>query len=137
MDPLSMTASISAILQLAGTVLNYLNDVKDASKDRARIATEASNVYSLLTTLRYRVEEARSGDPWFIAVRTLGVGNGPLDHFKVGLEQLAAKLGPANGLRKVGKMLTWKFDKTEIDGILFRIERMKTLIGLALTNDLL
>ncbi|KAI9878016.1 MAG: hypothetical protein M1830_002174, partial [Pleopsidium flavum] len=107
-----------------------------ASRDRAKLATEACSVYSLLTTLRYRVEEARSGDPWFIAVRTLGVENGPLEQFKVALEQLASKLGHANGLRKIGKMLTWKFDKTEIDGILSRIERLKTLVGLALANDL-
>ena len=35
MDPLSVTASIIAILQLTSKVIEYLNDVKDAPKDRA------------------------------------------------------------------------------------------------------
>lgn len=33
MDPLSVTASIIAVLQLSAKVLGYLNDVKDASED--------------------------------------------------------------------------------------------------------
>ncbi len=33
-DLLNISASISAILQLSGTVIKYLNDVKDASEDR-------------------------------------------------------------------------------------------------------
>ena len=34
-DPLSVTASIITILQLTSGVIEYLNDVKDAPKDRA------------------------------------------------------------------------------------------------------
>ena len=57
MEPLSATASIIAILQLSAKVLGYLNDVKDASKDRAKCAIETANLNSLLTTLRSRLEE--------------------------------------------------------------------------------
>jgi hypothetical protein len=39
MDPLSVTASIIAVLQLSAKVLAYLNDVKDASRSRSRIFT--------------------------------------------------------------------------------------------------
>ena len=39
-DPLSTIASLVAILQLAGTVVTYLNDVKEASNDRNRILLE-------------------------------------------------------------------------------------------------
>ncbi|KFY05234.1 hypothetical protein O988_00146, partial [Pseudogymnoascus sp. VKM F-3808] len=35
MDPLSVTASIIAIVQLTGVIIGYLNDVKDASTDRS------------------------------------------------------------------------------------------------------
>lgn len=80
MDPLSVTASIIAVLQLTSTVINYLNDAKDASKDQARCATKASNVYYLLTNLKYRLEEAKSENAsWHAAVRSLAVANGPLD----------------------------------------------------------
>jgi hypothetical protein len=78
MDPLSATASIIAVLQLSAKVLAYLNDVKDASKDHAQCAIEASNLHSLLLNLRFRLEEGGS-EPWYNAVRALSVENGPLD----------------------------------------------------------
>jgi hypothetical protein len=52
MDSLSVTASIIAILQLLVKVLEYLNHVKDDSKDRAQYEIETSNLYSLLINLR-------------------------------------------------------------------------------------
>ena len=82
MDPLSVTASIIAVLQLSTEVLRYLNDVKDASKDRAQCAIEASNLYNLLVKLRFRLEEGDAGQPWYTTVRTLTVENGPLDQYR-------------------------------------------------------
>jgi hypothetical protein len=60
MDPLSVTASIIAILQLTGTVIGYLNEVKDAPKECQRCMIEASNNQSLLMNLRYRLEQGRN-----------------------------------------------------------------------------
>ena len=138
MDPLSLTASIIAVLKLTGTVLSYLTDVKDSSPERANLAIEASIVYSLLTTLRYRVEKAKSGDPWYTAIRNLGAENGALDQYHIALEQLASKVGPGHHETKsFTKPLRWKFDKIELSRILSKIERLKTLISLALENDLL
>ena len=135
MDPLSITASIIALLQLTGTVISYLNDIRDASEDQARCAIEASNAFSLLTNLRFRVEGANPEDPWFKAVRALTVENGPLDQFKAALEQLASKVAPISGLRKVGEIFVWKFNKSEVTGILSRIERLKLLTQIALEMD--
>lgn len=137
MDPLSFTASIAAVLQLTGTVLSYLNDVNNASKDRAKIAIEASIVYSLFTALKYRLEEADPTDPWYRGVRSLGVDDGPLDQFKTALELLASKLAPGNNFKKFGRTLMWTFTKQEVADILSKIERLKTLVNLALANDLL
>ena len=136
MDPLSLTASITAILQLTGTVVSYLNDIKEASKERAQIAIEASMVYSLLTSLRYRVEEANADDAWYTAIRTLGEENGALDQYQSALKLLASKLDTRNRTKLV-RTLMWKFDKVEINGILSKFERLKSLISVALTNDLL
>ncbi|MCJ1282267.1 hypothetical protein MMC26_001590 [Xylographa opegraphella] len=136
MDPLSLTTSIVAVLQLTATVVSYLNDVKGASKERAQVAVEASMVYSLLTSLKYRVEDAHPTEAWYIAIRTLGEKNGALDQYQAALKLLAAKLDTRNGT-KVGRALLWKFDKVEIAGILSKIERIKSLINVALTNDLL
>jgi hypothetical protein len=135
MDPLSATASIIAILQLSGKVLSYLNDVKDASKDRARCAIEASNLHSLLVNLRFRLEEGGASQPWYTAVRALALENGPLDQFKQALVTLQTKMTDGGRLKKAGEALRWKFKKEEIDGVLVRIERLKTLVEIALQMD--
>ena len=56
MDPLSMTASIIAVLRPTSTLAAYLNDVRNASAEQKTITIEASNLYGLLTSLRFRVE---------------------------------------------------------------------------------
>ncbi|RYO78730.1 hypothetical protein DL762_008550 [Monosporascus cannonballus] len=114
MDPLSVTASIVAILQLTSKVIEYLNDVKDASKDRARCAIEASNLYSLLVTLRFRLEEGNSNEPWYASVRALGVENGPLDQYRHALEELQPKTTSGSRIKKMANTLTWKFSKNEV-----------------------
>lgn len=135
MDPLSATASIIAILQLSNKVVGYLNDVKDASKDRARCAIEASSLHNLLLSLRFRLEEGSGDTPWYTAVRALAVQNGPLDQFKQALELLQNKLTDGGILKKAGGALVWRFKKEEIDRILDRIVRLKTLVGIALQMD--
>jgi hypothetical protein len=137
MDPLSISASICALLQTAGVVTSYLNSMKGAPRERARLTTEVYNLCSLLTRLRDRVDEAEAEDPWFNVVRKLGVKNGPLNDFEVTLERLKWKLEPVGGLKKVGKILGWKFDKVEINEMLAKIERLKSLIAFALADDLL
>jgi hypothetical protein len=140
MDPLSITASIIALLQLTSTVIGYLNDVKDASTDRARCALEASNLYNLLVTLRFRLEEGRSNEPWYAAVLALGVESGPLDQYKHALEQLQTKITSGRGINKrginkMGNTLLWKFIKEEVTSIMSRMERLKTLVQIALEMD--
>ena len=105
MDPISTTASIIAILQLSSKVLGYLIDVEDASKERANCAVEAANLHSLLTALRFRLEEGDSNTPCYTAVRVLATENGPLDQFKQALEQLQKKITGGGKIRKAGKAL--------------------------------
>lgn len=138
MDPLSITASITALLQLIGTIIGYLDSVRDAFEDQMtrKFAMELYALNSLLTVLRNRVKTP-SDDPWFTTIRALGVENGPLDQFKSSLEGLASKLEPAKGAKMIRKILTWHFDKAKVLAILSVIERIKTLVSLALENDLL
>ena len=114
MDPLSITASIIAVLQLTSKVIQYLDDVEDAPKDRARLVTEASNLYSLLMNLKYRLEEGRSNEPWYNAIRSLAVQKGPLDQYKDLLEALQRNTLVTSGLGKIGHAFVWKFNKPEV-----------------------
>ncbi|PVH90781.1 hypothetical protein DM02DRAFT_411112 [Periconia macrospinosa] len=135
MDPLSVTASIIAVLQLSAKVLGYLNDVKGASKDRTQCALEMLSLCSLLYKLRDHVETGDVSQPWYTAARDLGVENGPLDQFKQALEALQAKMTYRGRLKKAGEALVWKFKKEEVASILDRIERLKTVVEIALQMD--
>jgi hypothetical protein len=135
MDPLSVTASIIAILQLSGKVVGYLTDVKDASRERATCAIEVSNLTSLLLNLRFNLEEGNANTPWHTAVQALAFKNGPLEQFKQALETLQTKMTDGGRLKKAGDILMWKFKKEEVDSILGRIGRLKSLVQIALQRD--
>lgn len=135
MDPLSITAGIIAIIQLTSKVIEYLNDVKGASKHRAQCAIEASNLYNLLVNLRYRLEEGSADIPWYTAVRALTVPNGPLDQYQQALEQIQTRLVAKSKTSSMSKTLLWTFGKEEIVSILSRMERLKTLVQIALQMD--
>lgn len=135
-DPLSIAASIGSILQLTTEVLKYLDDVRNAPKERDQCAIEASNLYSLLTQLRYRLKDSSSGEPWHTAALELNARNGPLDQYKHALQELQRKIQHREGVvGSVAFALTWKFNRREVSDILTRMERLKTHVQIALEMD--
>jgi Cdc6-like AAA superfamily ATPase len=140
MDPISITSSVIAVIELTGAVLGYISETKDASADHARLAEEVTSILGLLTTLKFRVQAAKKDGQlykeWFSTIRSLNIEKGPLDQFQQALLRLASKLEPKEGIRKAAETLRWKFKKPQIYEILDAIERLKSLINLALTNYL-
>lgn len=134
-DPLSITASIIAVLQLTGVVVKYLNDINDGSKDRHSILVEISSINGLLFSLKDLACRAESGETWLATVRLLNVSGGPLERFESSLKQLKEKLAPGAGLSGVARALSWPFQRGEIKGILATVGRLKQLFILALQND--
>jgi hypothetical protein len=135
MDPLSITASVIAIIQLTGTVVSYLNDVKDAPKDCKDIKVEAANLYSLLIQLQCRLEQDDLNLPWYATMQSLAVFGGPLDQYLEALKQLESKVVVNGGARKVRGALLWTFSKKAVAKILNRMERLKSLLAVALEMD--
>ena len=137
-DPLSLSVSIIAVLQLTSTVVQYLCDVKGAVDERQRVLHEVSSISGMFYILK-DLGERGSHDPvnedWSAIVRSLQVPNGPLDQFKLALERLASKLEPTSGLTRMTKTLTWPFEKKEIMSILGVMERQKSLFSLAMQKD--
>ena len=134
MDPLSFTASLIAVIEISGKVVLYLDNVKNASKERAICAMEISNLYSLLVSLKYHLEDSANRE-WNAAVRSLAIENGPLDQFKQGLEMLQSSLTDGGRLKRIQDAFLWKFKKEEVNDLLGRIERLKTLVEIALQKD--
>ena len=136
MDPVGFAASIIQIIDAVTTIIKYVNDVKDASKERSALAMELTSLLSLLMSLRCRAEGASNEESWFRGVRSLGAPNGPLDQFQNFVEKLATKFKPfTSGIRKIGRNLRWPLDKKDMISSLEAIERMKSLIVIALQND--
>ena len=63
MDPISavgLAASVVQLIDVTAKAVRYFNEVKDAPKERAKLAREATGLLSLLTDLRYRIEDVDS-----------------------------------------------------------------------------
>lgn len=85
MEPLSAVASVLSILKLVGTVTCYLNNVKDAPKERTRLLVEISTISGLLTTLRDLAVKSEQKGTALASVKALDVPLGPLAQFKSAL----------------------------------------------------
>jgi hypothetical protein len=134
MDPLSITASIIAVLQATKEVISFLKETKDAAKDLVKAYDEAKSLVILLYELKDLVAGQDSHDQWLRTTSGLAVRGGPLDQYKKALEILLPKI-TGHGLRKVGQVLAWKFSKEEVVALLSQIERIKSLVQIALEMD--
>ncbi|KAL8809823.1 MAG: hypothetical protein Q9200_003089 [Gallowayella weberi] len=135
MEPLSASASIVALLQLSGTVISYLSDIKGGPKEIQRIRSEICSMPWILSILQTQADEGQQGNPWSSTLRVLNEPNGPLQQLHTVLKLLERKLAPASGMKRTGKMMKWPFEKGEIHSILNTVERQKSLINLARQND--
>jgi hypothetical protein len=134
MDPLSVTASIIAILQLTTKINQYLSDAKDAPTDRRQFTAETSNLSSLLVALLSQVDES-SNEPWHTQVRGLSGKDGLVYQYRVSLEQLKEKISDGHGIKKIMRTFLWKHIRDDAERILLRIERLKSLVQIALEMD--
>jgi len=139
-DPISLTASIVTVVQLARSVLGYIRGVKDASRDCKQLVVEISCIRGILDTLKMTVEEEEAcGKAWSATIWLLNDPGGPLQQLKQALEELACQLQAAvattTGFKKVVKTLRWPLNESEIRKLLATIERLKSLLALALHDD--
>jgi hypothetical protein len=134
MDPLSITSGIIAILQLSKKFISYLRETEGAHKELGRVYEEAKNLVILLHELKDVVAGQDTYEPWLRTTSGLAARNGPLDQYKKSLEILVPKI-TGRGLRKVGQVFAWNFNKEEIMALLSQIERIKSLVQVALELD--
>jgi len=135
-DPLSISASIIALLQASGTILQYIKSVKDANKDIKTFQVEMINIRGLLFSLQDLLSDLKPGETSLLPVfESLGGENGALKQFKTTLEDLVSKLGPKEYSTMVGKVVSWHFKKDDVKNLLSTIERYKTLFTLVLQRD--
>ena len=135
MDPLSVSASLVALLQLSSTVIGYLSHVKSGPRELQKLRLEVCSTLPILSILQDEAEQAKSGGRWSSTLLSLDVPSGPIQQFRAALERLEVRLAPVKGWKKVDKAFTWPFEKEETLGILGTIERQKLLFTFARQND--
>lgn len=134
-DPLSITASIIAVIQLSSAVVGYVIGVGGATKERKRLRDEVRACGFILQQLKDNVDDTEEGKTWSETIKALQGPDAPLGRLWVALSIVKVTLEPKKGLEKALASLKWPFDEKEVAEIIGSIEREKSLLELALTND--
>ncbi|KAH8817231.1 hypothetical protein F5884DRAFT_778825 [Xylogone sp. PMI_703] len=140
MDPLSVTGTLIAVLQITGAVISicydYRQGAKNASREVIQISDELNSLKDVLDALLRMVEKDESSDATTLATfELLTKPNGPLAACQTELEILKAKLEPEKGWRAVRQSLAWPLKEGEMRKTLSSLERMKSTMLLALSAD--
>ena len=77
MNPLSISASIIALLQVTSTVIGYLSDIKEGPKEPKRIGLEISSFLTVLIML----QDPKQDDTFSSTLRSLNVLDGLFTQF--------------------------------------------------------
>jgi hypothetical protein len=161
-DPLSITASIIAVLQLTQEVIKFCDDIREADSNATRLRNELSSTTEVLYQLlgsaamnaqSHLVLKQDSGQMHAKSTkrapnnldgqlstpsRTLNMikqKGGPLDQYGECVSVLKNKLAPQTGIQKAKAAIKWPFQKDEINALVARIERFKTLFMLTQQED--
>jgi len=123
---------IGFLLNHTKTVIDYINDVKNASHDKKNLLNELAATQIVLSQLDSHVND----EDWKETMETLGAVGGPFDQLKLELKGLKRKVElPTDKLRKAGNALVYHFAKADLKKHFDRIERIKTLLQLAVQNN--
>jgi tRNA uridine 5-carbamoylmethylation protein Kti12 len=135
MDPLSVTGSVIAVVQLSAEVVQYINLAAGATKERKRLRNEIQACDDILQQLKDEANEPEAGKAWSDTIRALEAPGAPLGRLWVALDVVRAKLLDQSGVKKAIAILKWPFEEKELEKIIGVIEREKSLLLLALTNE--
>ncbi|KAL8858822.1 MAG: hypothetical protein Q9178_004739 [Gyalolechia marmorata] len=137
MEAVGLAGSIAALINVTLKTIKYLNSVKEASDDRLKLSAETSSLLPLLINLKNQVDRKSNGEVWFDCVKSLAVENGPIDQLREALVQLTEKVKPKtkNGLKNLTRAFVWPFEKGYCEQILWKVERAKSRISLAVQQD--
>jgi hypothetical protein len=119
MDPLSITASVIAVIEITRKAIEFLDAIKNGPRECRHLRMEISNLYYLLNLLQGHFDGS-----------TEACLAAPLKEYEESLEELLSKV-----LKQERRAITWSFAKKEVERTLVRIERLKSLLDLSLDAE--
>ncbi len=143
MEAIGFASALISLVEATATVISYLNDVKNAPAERTQLLKELTSLNIFLGTLnsltvQIATEPDASTDEWLATVRALDVPDGPFRQLNSLLEDLKRKLAP-EGHRtfttRLAERIMWKFSKEDVKDMLKKVERVKSLVMVAVQQD--
>ncbi len=128
-DPVSATASIITVIQVAGSLIAFVKDLKDTTAELRDVLAELNNLHNVLNHV---LECHRAADRDGQVADILPCSRVPLKECEALLKRLRKKLESMSNFGRTRKVMTWKLQQTEIKNILSRIERQKALLNTSL-----
>lgn len=137
MDGLSSAASIIAIIQLTGSIVNicrgYIQEVKDARDDIITLQQTVAGLEAILQKLKEIPHDSRERK-----LSTSSLVDNISDCFSC-LEALEEKIDLGRGKRMMKRLgiraLKWPLKRKEVDRIITNLERYKSFFTLSLQVD--
>jgi DNA repair exonuclease SbcCD ATPase subunit len=140
MDPLSITASAIAIIQISGAIINtcytYRSRLKSASKDASRIINELNALRTIIEDLyQLLYDENKTKAIYESTLSKLSQPDGILATCLASLEELSKKLEPKEGWKATKAAILWPLKESDMKRALQDIDITKDTVQLALAAD--
>ena len=137
--PLSITASIIAVVQITSKVISIYYDyrcgLKNVPKGLQQLTDEIVSLRDVLKRLMKVVGEAPPGKSTFLATEQLTKNYGPLAQRRMEMEELEKKLKPAKGFMALDQMLKWPLRESDVTKRLAKLNRFKSTLIVSLTAN--
>lgn len=137
MDPLSITGTLIAVVQITTSVISicydYRSAVASASREVVQLTESLNSLKEVLESLLRLIETTKAGE--LSTVELLAKDGGTLQSCQAELERLRGKLEPEKGWRKLRNSLVWPLKEGEMRRALEALERWKSTMQLALSAD--
>ena len=137
-EPLSLVASLIAVVQISGSVISccyeYHKGVKNAPKDLLRVINEVAGLRNVVERLITLIDDENLASHKYLStLADIASANGPLELCQHDLGSLRIKLeAPVNEWKALGKRLTWPLQEKDATKILTSVYRVKSLLETAL-----
>lgn len=140
MDPLSISASIIAVLQVSGSLIStcyeYRRLLRNKSHDVQLLIQQLSALRTVLENLLEIVDVDQLRDkPRLRAIASLTSPNGILENCQNSLEGLETKLKPKKGWRATRDKILWPLGEKEVRAQEQEIQRMVADLKFAMAVD--
>lgn len=140
-EPLSLVASLIAVVQISGSVISccyeYRKGVKNAPKHILGVTNEVAGLRNVVERLVALIDDEKMASHKYLSTLAgfASVG-GPLELCQHDLESLKVKLEPPiNEWKALGRRLTWPLHEKDVTKTLASVYRTKSLLETALMVD--